>query len=102
MRYLLSTLFIVVAGLSVLGQDRSEIREGKVSYITTQSVYVRFSSMERISEGDTLYTRHGNEYVPVLRVKNRSSISQLYEDGTLSTTIAKKSFSFSIVNQNQK
>jgi len=75
MRYLLSTLYIFLAGLNVLGQDGSEIREGKVSYITTQSVYVRFSSMEHISEGDTLYIRQGNDYIPALQIKNLSSIS---------------------------
>ena len=75
MRYFLSTLFILVAGVNAMGQDQNEIREGKVSFITTQSVYVKFSSMELISEGDTLYTKQGDTYVPALQIKNLSSIS---------------------------
>ena len=75
MRYLLLTLIFLVAGLNVLGQDQNEIREGKVSFITTQSVYVKFSSMERISAGDTLYIKQGETYVPALQIKNLSSIS---------------------------
>lgn len=75
MRYLLPTLFILVAGLNAMGQDRNGIREGKISFITTQSVYVKFSSMEYISEGDTLYFKQGETYVPALQIRNLSSIS---------------------------
>ncbi|MCK4747989.1 MAG: hypothetical protein KAT15_13155, partial [Bacteroidales bacterium] len=75
MRYLLPTLFILVAGLNATGQDRNGIREGKISFITTQSVYVKFSSMELISEGDTLYIKQGEIFVPALQIKNLSSMS---------------------------
>lgn len=75
MRYLLLTLIILVAGPNVLGQDQNEAREGKISFITTQSVYVKFSSMELISEGDTLYFKQGETYLPALQIRNLSSIS---------------------------
>lgn len=75
MRHLLFSLVILFAGLSVLGQDQHDIREGKVSFITSQSVYLKFTSTEGISVGDTLFFKEGNNYVPVLQVKNLSSIS---------------------------
>jgi len=75
MRYLLPILLIFVAGLNVMGQDPNVIREGKISFITTQSIYVKFSSMESISEGDTLYFKEGETYVPALQIRNLSSIS---------------------------
>jgi hypothetical protein len=75
MRYFLPILFILVSELTVMGQDPNEIREGRISFITTQSVYVKFSSMESISEGDTLYDKQGDGYIPVLQIKNLSSIS---------------------------
>jgi len=75
MRYLFPTLFILVAGLNAMGQDPDGIREGKISFITTQSVYVKFSSMESISEGDTLYFKQGETYVPALQIRNLSSMS---------------------------
>ncbi len=75
MRHLLSSLIIILAGLHVSGQDRSEIREGRVSFVTSQSVYVKFPSMERISAGDTLFLKEGGQYVPALQIKNISSIS---------------------------
>ena len=75
MRYLLQTLFFFVAGLNATGQDSDGIREGTISFITTQSVYVKFSSMERIAAGDTLYIKQGETLVPALQIKNLSSIS---------------------------
>ncbi len=74
MRYALLILFLL-AGLNVLAQDQNEIREGKISFITTQSVYVKFSSMESITEGDTLFFKEESRLVPALQVKNLSSIS---------------------------
>lgn len=75
MRYLFLTLIILVAGPNVLGQDQNDVREGQISFITTQSVYVKFSSMERISAGDTLYVKQGEKLVPALQIRNLSSIS---------------------------
>lgn len=72
MRYTLSVLLILFTGSGVLSQTR---REGHVSFITTEHVYVRFSSMENISEGDTLYIKQGNKVVPALQVMNLSSLS---------------------------
>jgi len=72
MRYFLAILFILVSGQIATGQ---EIREARVSYITSQHVYVKFSSMENISEGDTLYIKQGDKEVAALQVKNISSIS---------------------------
>ena len=72
MRYILPILFILVTGLNIFGQEK---REGKVTYITSQHVYVKFSSMEDITEGDTLYIQQGGKDVPALQIKNLSSIS---------------------------
>ncbi len=54
------------------GQER---REGEVTYITSQHVYVKLSSMENLSEGDTLYIKQGDKELPALQVKNLSSTS---------------------------
>jgi hypothetical protein len=72
MRYLLSILFIFLAWTNISGQNRLE---GKVTYITSQHVYVRLNSMKDISEGDTLYIRQGDIDVPALQIKNLSSVS---------------------------
>ena len=75
MRYLLPILVLLHTGLPLMGQDPDGNREGRVTFITSQSVYVRFSSMEGISEGDTLYKRQGDTNIPALQINNLSSIS---------------------------
>jgi len=57
------------------GQNQIEVKEGTVSYITSQNVYVRFESTENIQPGDTLFIRKEAKLVPVLEVKELSSIS---------------------------
>jgi len=62
----------MLLGPIVLGQER---REGEVTYVTSQHVYVKLTSMEDIAEGDTLYIKQGEKEVAALQVKNLSSIS---------------------------
>jgi len=67
-------LFVLCNSVS-LSQNQIELYEGTISYITTQSVYVRFESTEHIEAGDSLYIRREGKLVPALEVKNISSIS---------------------------
>ena len=61
------------ANLTASAQD--EFREGLVSYITTQNIYVKFQSTEGMSIGDTLFCKQNSQLVASLVVKNLSSIS---------------------------
>ena len=72
MRYSLSILFFLLLGPNLIGQVK---RDGKVTYITSQHVYVKFNSMEDLVAGDTLYIKRGDKDVPALKIKNLSSIS---------------------------
>ena len=56
----------------MFGQER---REGFVTYVTSQHVYVKFASMENFSEGDTLYIRQDDKDIPALQILNLSSTS---------------------------
>lgn len=49
--------------------------EGKVSYITSSHIYVRFGSTEGIAKGDTLYYSDHGKNIPVLVVNQKSSTS---------------------------
>ena len=51
------------------------LEKGAVSYVSTQNVYVKFSSTEGINIGDTLYLKNGEDLLPALRVTNKSSVS---------------------------
>ena len=52
-----------------------EIRTGKVTYISSQHVYVQFDNTESINTGDTLYIVKGSNEIPSLIVKYISSRS---------------------------
>jgi len=70
-------LFFLLFFLSfkVYSQTSPEVLNGKVSFITTQNVYVKFENTEGILVGDTLYTSEGTKLVPALVVNSMSSIS---------------------------
>lgn len=48
---------------------------GKISYISTQNVYVKFDNTEGIAIGDTLFAISKGKLTPSILVKNISSIS---------------------------
>ncbi len=75
MRYTVLICFLLVAGLSLVGQDINTSNEGVVSYVTSQNVYVKFKSTKHISVGDTLYVSSDGKLIPALQVNNLSSIS---------------------------
>lgn len=68
-------IIIIFYGVWLKGQSESQHFEGKVSYVTSQSVYVKFSSTKGISAGDTLFVIKNDKLLPALEVKNLSSIS---------------------------
>ena len=75
MRYLLPLFLLLTSGVNLVGQNQSGTLEGTVTYITSQSVYVKFSNTARIKAGDTLFIQQGENFVPALKVKDLSSIS---------------------------
>jgi len=77
MRYkstLLIFIFLFISGL-VIGQSQEGETSGKVSYVTTQNVYVKFPSTETLTPGDTLFIPENGILTPVLIIKETSSIS---------------------------
>lgn len=78
MRYLF-LLVLIFGGLN-LGWSQTELqfKEGEVSYVGAKSLnsyYVKFPGTEGIEEGDTLYFKKEEKYLPALRVKGKSSMS---------------------------
>ncbi len=55
------------------GQETSPALKGKVSFITSKNIYVKFDDTKQISIGDTLYISITNS--PCLIVTNKSSSS---------------------------
>lgn len=75
MRLLLPLFLLLLFGLDLKSQTIGGVAEGTISYVTSQSVYVKFESTEGISAGDTLFELKEKKMIPVLLVKELSSIS---------------------------
>ncbi|MEZ5082328.1 MAG: hypothetical protein R2750_02570 [Bacteroidales bacterium] len=74
-KYIFSLILIFLCACNLSGQTQPSEAEGKISYITSQSIYVKFESTEFIEVGDTLYFQEEGKLVPAMVVKNLSSIS---------------------------
>lgn len=59
------------------GQSLNELKEGTISYMSSNYVYVKFVSTVGIEDGDTLYTKIDGTTIASLVVKNSSSLSCL-------------------------
>ncbi|TAL66437.1 MAG: hypothetical protein EPN88_08445 [Bacteroidetes bacterium] len=75
MKFICYTVFIFIFCLDLKGQAPADYLTGKVSFVSTQNIYVKFASTAGISAGDTLYISSNDKLVPVLRVNNLSSAS---------------------------
>ena len=74
MKYLLLLLFVIM-GLYTNAQTKTAVPEGAVSYVTSQNVYVRYTSTEHLKPGDTLFVDQDGKMMPVLTISSLSSIS---------------------------
>jgi len=71
-------LFLLLAfSLLLNGQDNFVTISGQVSFISSQNIYIRFSSTAGISAGDTLFLQSGSTLMPALIVNDLSSSSCL-------------------------
>jgi hypothetical protein len=75
MKLLLPVFLLLLMGSGLKGQITGRTIEGTVSYITSQSVYVKFESTKGIAIGDTLFTLKDANTIPAIIVKELSSIS---------------------------
>lgn len=73
MKKILATYSLVMLTLLLSGQQ--QMTNGRISFISFQNVYVKFTSTEDIQKGDTLYINSENRLVPALKVQELSSIS---------------------------
>jgi hypothetical protein len=68
-------VIIICSAVSLSGQQKKVILEGNVSFISSQHIYVKFSSTENIQIGDTLFIQKEKNLLPVLFVSQHSSSS---------------------------
>lgn len=75
-------ILILVFTFSVLLYSQEvtyEVKEGRVTFLSSQFIYVNFQNTNDINEGDTLFIKNKNTLVPALKVKYISSTSAACE-----------------------
>ncbi|MCI0523478.1 MAG: hypothetical protein L0Y37_07485 [Bacteroidales bacterium] len=77
MRIFLTILIITIMAATAKAQSDFVERVGKVSFVSSQNIYVRFKSSEGINIGDTLYIPGDDKLSPALIVNGLSSVSCL-------------------------
>lgn len=78
MRYAFSIYCcLLIFSIDLAGQTDTQNITGKVTFLSSRNVYVRFVNTEGINVNDTLYISSANRLVPVLVVNSLSSSSCL-------------------------
>lgn len=75
MRNLLLVVSLLVLSGTTFAQKTGEVREGKVTYVSSQNIYVEFKLTEGIFEKDTLWLVKDGKEVPAVIVNFTSSKS---------------------------
>jgi hypothetical protein len=75
MRFKTIICFLIIFSAVLKGQTLNDNISGRVSFASSQNIYVKFKSTEGISKGDTLFTSSAGRLIPVLIVNNLSSTS---------------------------
>lgn len=76
-RYYLNIICLFVAAVSIASASTIEKVEktGTITYMSSQNVYVKFESTTGIMQGDTLFQKLDNKFIPAVTVKFISSRS---------------------------
>jgi len=77
MKKIIAVFWVFLVLIELNGQQPAENLIGKVSFISSQNIYVKFKSTSGISVGDTLFLTSGDKLVPALIVNSLSSVSCL-------------------------
>jgi hypothetical protein len=75
MKRFLILLLLLWYTQGVFGQKQTILEKGTVSYVSSQNVYVKFTSTANIQKGDTLFLSKDSLLIPALVVKDKSSTS---------------------------
>jgi hypothetical protein len=74
MKYILTFLLVLTSlNSNVFGQSKYQSLKGKVTFVTSKNVYVKFENTKDINSGDTLYL--SDKKTACLLVKSKSSSS---------------------------
>ena len=75
MRFFVLVFLIMVFCENIFAQTTVETVSGKITYKSSQNIYVKFETTQNISTGDTLFILKDDKLIPALVVINLSSTS---------------------------
>jgi len=75
MRKYVILILVLLSILKLYGQEVKTLVEGKVSYITTQNIYVKFEQPGIVQAGDTIFIRKEEKLLPLFVAESVSSTS---------------------------
>ena len=67
--------FLIFSSVLLFAKADMIKKEGKISFITSQNIYVRFENTGGIAVGDTAYHIHNRKFVPVMVIQFLSTVS---------------------------
>lgn len=72
---LLTTVCFLLALVHLSGQNADTMERGEVTFVSSQHIYVKFTSTKHIERGDTLLFSVEGKFIPGVVVKDKSSTS---------------------------
>jgi hypothetical protein len=75
MKYITIIFLFLICAAKLSAQQDDKLVNGKISYMSSQNVYVKFESTKSFKIGDTLFIKKDNKTIPVLVINNLSSTS---------------------------
>lgn len=82
MRIFSLLILFICLQFSVQGQTSERLVRGTVSFVSAQSIYVKFENTSGIKTGDTLFVSRNNQLIPAITVLNLSSTSCVCQEIT--------------------
>jgi len=65
--------YLICINSSIFGQDNGQLLKGRVSFVTSKNVYVKFENTKNITVGDTLYISENKTACLLITSKSSSS-----------------------------
>ena len=75
LKILFFIIMLIFLSATLAAKEIRVKKDGKISFITSQNIYVRFENTEGLSTGDTAYYKYKGKLIPVMVVQFLSSTS---------------------------
>lgn len=75
MKFRFLIFYVLILTFNTFAQNKKAMVIGKITYISSQNVYVNFVQTDGIKAEDTLFCKSGSSYLPAIKIKYISTTS---------------------------